>query len=179
MTFARNNIVYVENSFCLVTPECVNIYHLHTTQGWSCFIICLAFTLRISNFFLATFLFFIKFQPIRSCIFSFLLNAIVGLSTNTLWNSGLICKMCHFFRATSMFGSVNKSLIFFLLLLHNFVTITSTFLICLFKLPSLYFYFITAQFLWYSSSVEHIVFDLNVWLYVILFFNALRCSDLG
>ena len=66
----------------------------------------------------------------------------------------------------------------------SFRSIKPTFSICLFKLYSLYFLFkifcfITAQFLWYSSSVEHIAFNFNVWLYAILFFNALGCSDLA
>ena len=51
-----------------------------------------------------------KWPPLRFCIFLFLLihlNAIVGLLTNTLRNSGLICRMCQFFLTTSnMFESV-------------------------------------------------------------------------
>ena len=92
-------------------------------------------------------------------IFLFLLNPIVGLLTNILRNSGLICRMCQFFLTTSnMFGSVllyvNTSGMFFLLLFFSlfykssFRSIKSTFHICLFKLSSLYFlsksfYFIT------------------------------------
>ena len=118
---------------------------------------------RFSNFFLAAFPYF-KWPPMRSRIFLFLLNAIVVLLTNTLRNSGLICRMCHFFLTTSdMFGRVqfyvNISGMFFLLLLFSlfckssFCSIKLTFSICLFRLSSLYFLsgsfcFITAQFLW-------------------------------
>ena len=76
---------------------------------------------RFSNFFLATLPSYIKWEPMRSCIFLFLLNATVGLLTNTLRNSGLICRMCHFFLTTyDLFGSVlvyvDTSGMFFLLL---------------------------------------------------------------
>ena len=47
---------------------------------------------RFSNFFFAIFPSFIKWPPMRSCIFLFLLNATVGLLTNTLQNSGLILE---------------------------------------------------------------------------------------
>ena len=39
---------------------------------------------RFSNFFLATFQSFIKWPSVTSCILLFLLNAIIGLLTNTL-----------------------------------------------------------------------------------------------
>ena len=135
-----------------------------------------------SNSFLATFSSLIKLPSMKFCMFLFLLNAIVGLLTNTLWSSGLICRMCQLFlTASDMSGSVpfyvNTSGIFFLLLIFSlffkssFVQLSQT---CLFKLTSLYFFpkvffFLTAQYLWYSSSVEHIIFNLNVWLNVILF----------
>ena len=99
---------------------------------------------RFSNFFLANFPSFIICPPMRSCMFLFLLNAIVALLTNTLQKSRLICRMCQFFLTTSnMFGSVqlyvNNSGIFFLLLIFSlfckilFCSIKST-SICLFKL---------------------------------------------
>ena len=105
---------------------------------------------RFSYFFLATFAFFIKWPPMRSCISLFLLSVIVGLSTNTLQNSAMPCRTCQFQLTTSdMFGSVllyvNASGMFFLLLLFSlfckssFRSIKSTFSICLFKLSSLYF----------------------------------------
>ena len=47
---------------------------------------------RFSNCFLATFSSFIKWPHMRSW---FLLNATVGLLTNTLQNSGMICRMCQ------------------------------------------------------------------------------------
>ena len=56
---------------------------------------------RFLNFFLATFPSFIKWSLIRSCIFLFLLNAIVGLLTKTLPNSGLICRIDWFFLMTT------------------------------------------------------------------------------
>ena len=56
---------------------------------------------RFSNFFLATFPYFIKWSLMRFCIFLFLLSAIVNLLTNTLRNSGMICRMSIFFPTTS------------------------------------------------------------------------------
>ena len=51
---------------------------------------------RFCNLCLETFLSFMKWPP-TSCTFSFLLNANVGLLTNALQNSGLICRMCQFY----------------------------------------------------------------------------------
>ena len=105
---------------------------------------------HFSNFFLAAFWSFIKWPPMRSCIFLFLSNAIVDLLTNTLRNSGLICRMCQFFLTISdMFGSVLLMLTlvvcfsccyFFHYFDKNFFpSIKPTFSICLFKLSLLCF----------------------------------------
>ena len=70
---------------------------------------------------------------------------------------------------------------FFLLLVFSLIceiyfhSIKSTWLICLLELSSLYFLsksfcFITGQFLWYSSSVEHII----VTQFLILTFSCMR-----
>ena len=128
----------------------------------------------------------------RSCIFLFLSNAIVGLLTNTLRNSGLICRMCQFFLTISdMFGSVLLMLtlvvcfsccyFFHYFEKYIFLQLSQT---SPFKLSSLYFlsknfFVMTAQFLWYPFFVEDIVFNLNAWLYAILLFNALGYSDLA
>ena len=111
MTFARNGMIYAENSLCLVTFECTGLAVLQA----------LLLHFHFSNFFVGTSPSFIKWLPMRSCIFLFLLNTIVGLLTNTLWNSGITCRMCQYFlRTFDMFGSVFRLFFFACLFVYFF-----------------------------------------------------------
>ena len=113
-------------NFCLVTSECINIFTTYIQHKADLIVLhVLLLPCRFSNFFLATFPFFIKWPPMRPCIFLFPSNAIVGLLTNTLRNSWLSCRICQFFCTTSdMFVSillyVNTGGMFFLRLLFHY-----------------------------------------------------------
>ena len=101
-------MVYLENFFiCLL----LNVLVFSTCIQHKADVVVLPILLLpccFPNFFLAAFSFFIKWLCMRSFIFLFILNAVIGLLANTLGNSGLICRMCQFFYLTSdRFGSVN------------------------------------------------------------------------
>ena len=91
----------------------------------------------------------------RSRKFLFVLNTIVVLLTNT-WNSRLICRLCHFFFTTCL----------------EVVCCMLTLTVFVFTVNFFFFFF-------FSSFVEHMVFNPTIWLYVILFYNAPRYSDLA
>ena len=75
-----------------------------------------------SNFFLATFPSFIKLPPTRSCIFLFLLNAIVGLlksklRNSRLWNVPIFSYEFWYYGSVLLY--VNTSSMIFLLLIFS------------------------------------------------------------
>ena len=79
---------------------------------------------HFSNFFFATFWYFVNWPPMSCSILLFLWNTTIGLLSNTLRNSGLICSMCQIFLTIyDMFGSVqlyvNTSGMLFLLLIFS------------------------------------------------------------
>ena len=123
------------------------------------------------------------------------LNTIIGVSLNTQWNSVFNCKIFQFlFTILDMLGSVllyviDSGILFLLLFfsLHvnsSFLSILSTFLTWSSRTSSLYcrsrnFCLMIAQFLSSSVLVEQIIFSLKGWLYGMLLFRDLGCSDLA
>ena len=157
----------------------------------------IVFPFSLIRFFLKTFPCLTVWPPIISWRFLLLLNAIIGVSVslNTRQDSVFICKMFQFlFTILHMLGSVlmyviDSGILFLLLLfsLHvnsSFLSIPSTFSICSSRTSSLYYRsrnlcLMIAQFLSNSVLVEQIVFSLKAWLYEMLLFRDLRCSDLA
>ena len=106
LAFECNGMLYIENSFCLVAFKSISICCMQHKADLVILQVLLLPCL-FSNFFLPTFPSFMKWPSIKSCIFLFLLDAIVGLLTNTLQSSGLIRRMCKFLLIVSeMFLSV-------------------------------------------------------------------------
>ena len=148
----------------------------------------------LAIFFLKTLPCLTMWPPIISWRFLLRLNAIIGVAWNSLSILVFICKIFQFlFTILDELGSVLKYvidsgilfLLFFSLLANSsFLSILSTYLICSSRTYSFYcwsgdFCLVIANFLSNSVVVEQIFFSLKAWLYGMLSFRDLGCSDLG
>ena len=135
------------------------------------------FPFSLVRFFLKTFPCLTVWPPIISWRFLLRLNAIIGVSLNTRWNSVFICKIFQFlFTILDMLGSVllyviDSGILFLLLFLSlhvnsSFLSVLSAFLICSSRTSFLHcqsrnFCLMKAQFLSNSVLIEQIVFSLD------------------
>ena len=149
------------------------------------------FPFRLTRLFIKTFLCLTVWPPIISWRFFLHLNAVIGVTWNTPWNSMLICKIFQsLFTILDILESVLLYIVdsgvlflsFFSLLVNSFfLSILST---CSSRTSPLYcrpwnFCLTIAQFLSNSVVVEQIVFSLETWPYEMLLFRDLACYDLA
>ena len=131
------------------------------------------FPFSLVRFFLKTFPCLTVWPPIISWRFLLRLNAIIGVSLNTRWNSVFICKIFQFlFTILDMLGSVllyviDSGILFLLLFfsLHvnsSFLSILSAFLICSSRTSSLYCR--SRNFCW----IMYIYIYLHIFIYIYL-----------
>ena len=153
------------------------------------------FPFSLIRFFLKTFTCVAVWPPVISWRFLLRLNAIIGVAWNTWWNSVFICKIFQFLftildklRSVLLYVIVSGILFLFLFFsLHvnsSFLSILLTFLICSSRTYPLYcrsrnFCLMIAQFSSNFVLAEQIVFSLKAWLYGMLLFKDLGCSDLA